>query len=272
MRNARSIALVSGVAALLVVLYWLRLGGDWNDTLRSVLYAGVPWIAVVTIGMSIRAYGEGPRRSQLLLFWFAVLSYAIAEAIWVWDFNIARITPFPSVADVFYLLSYPLFLSGIVLAIRLNRVDLRAVRAATWFLFGIIVLCVAFIVLYFGVSQGLGSDLSPLGNAIMVSYSVGDIALCLLALGALVLALEYRGGHLMRFWLMMLCAFGLVLVADIGYSAYYDRYVSGDVLTVNVIESIWIFSYVFFALAGLSRLDLIRGAIDHAKGAPPMDS
>jgi len=53
-------------------------------------------------------------RRTWLLIGLAALSNAIAEGLWMYYESILHVDPFPSLADLFYLLFYPLMLAGIL--------------------------------------------------------------------------------------------------------------------------------------------------------------
>ncbi|NBS42114.1 hypothetical protein EBS80_05685 [bacterium] len=260
MKRSLSNLLLGAIVLLLIGLYWLRLGGDANETLRSALYAGIPWVAVGSVGAALLAYGRGTLRPTLACLALALLSYAVAEGLWVWYQSVLHVDPFPSLADLFYMLAYPLFFAAIVSAIWRARVNWKRIHSATRFLLVVVAALVAFLVAYFGIYRGYHPELSTIANVVSIGYSGADLVLLILCLAVLVLAWEYRGGRLMEFWLLLFAAFSLTLMADIGFSIENAPYIAGDVLTVNVLDSLWILSYLSYAIAAQRMLAYIHAA------------
>ena len=95
--------------------------------LRTVVYAGGEIATFAGILAGVRRYRpDAPRVWHLLAA--AVGTWLIGDVIWG-AYQIADRDPFPSIADVFYLAGYPLFVAGLVMATRkrARRLDQRAV-------------------------------------------------------------------------------------------------------------------------------------------------
>ncbi len=71
-------------------------------------------IALLGLLIAAKKTFPAPVRRAWLLMSLASLSNAIAEVIWLYYESVLKIDPFPSPADVFYLLFYPLMLAGIL--------------------------------------------------------------------------------------------------------------------------------------------------------------
>ncbi len=113
--------------------------------------------------------------------WFfltlAAFSNVIAEVIWLYLESIQQVEPFPSIADLFYLLYYPLTLMGVLLLpfAPMRRRD----QTLLWLDLGIIVLAGGMLFGYFliGPISDLKVTASSLERIVALSYPVGDLML-----------------------------------------------------------------------------------------------
>lgn len=245
---------------LLILAYWMRMGGEVNAAFRTLFYLAVPWTAFVCALIAAVQYGKGSLRPVFWTFAAGLLCYGIAEGLWLWYDLILQVDPFPSLADAFYLGAYPFFFAGIVWALRQAEFSWKMIHPSTRFLLALIVALAGIFEGYFGIYQGYQPSLPVLDNVISMSYSVADFFLLMFSLLVLILAWEYRGGKLMRFWLWVFVACLTTLAADIGFSMFYDAYLGEEIIAVNALDSLWILSYLFFALAMTSVVEYIQNA------------
>ncbi|HEX9092881.1 MAG TPA: hypothetical protein VF902_02755, partial [Coriobacteriia bacterium] len=84
---------------------------DIVETLIGLLSAGFVIWAALSIGK-----GE-PVGRQWLLIGGGVLMFAIGDVVWTYYEVVAQVEPpYPGLADVFYVLQYPLLAAGVILA------------------------------------------------------------------------------------------------------------------------------------------------------------
>ncbi len=97
---------------ILVYLGWIAFhwGGEENVTLIGDLaYLPVDLIAVIAAWRVFTQKDLDPRiRRMWLLLGLAFFSYFTGDLIWAYFENVLQVQPFPSVADLFYLLFAPL--------------------------------------------------------------------------------------------------------------------------------------------------------------------
>ena len=169
------------VISLLVLVYsaWI-LAGFWlpgSDLAFSSLLLILCYLSAFGQGMHI---AFSPRFDSLLRrawLWIglAQLSLALAEIIWFYQESILMMAAFPSLADVFYLLFYPLTLTGLMLFPFAPLVGRE--RRMLWLDLGIVMTTIAMILWYFILAAKSWAEVFSLGDLISLAYVLGDFIL-----------------------------------------------------------------------------------------------
>lgn len=207
-------------------------------TLRDLLYVGVGAVCAVR---THRAAGRipGPQRRAWRLLALGLGAWVLGDAVWTLLERGLGVQPFPSVADVAYVVSYPLLAAGLVRAFPAPR-D----RRPTWLLDALLVTSGPLLVLWLLVLEptlsGWGAD--PLGTAVGALYPAGDaVLLLLLARAATATGDQPRALRLITWGVLaILLADELFLLAP-GWPALDDR--------VHLIDTLWLLGYVLLACA-----------------------
>ncbi len=106
---------------------------------------------------------------------FANLSNALAETLWFYYESVLHTDPFPSLADFFYLLYYPLMLMGLL---RFPSAPLaRRERLILWLDLGILMVAGSMVSWYFILAPLSLTVEQNLAGAIAIAYPVGDLLL-----------------------------------------------------------------------------------------------
>ncbi len=170
------------------------------------------------------------------LFGAGMLAVTIGDFIWYWLVLVENVSPEVSLADIFYLVEYPLFIVGVLLLVR-ARLD-RAVVLDTM----IVTVSAFMIVLEFLVLPSLQDyDGSTIGLIVMLSYPIADVALAAVAMRALLV------GDLRLPWLgLVLAGVVAVVMADL-----LNLGVSLTDLTLDPspLDGLWLVSMVLWAAA-----------------------
>jgi hypothetical protein len=184
--------------ASLAKLALLLLGTAWSWRSRSALEAGNPvrpaWTLLAS-GLFSNFLG------QVLL-----ARYQLA----------GEPTPFPSVADVFYMLAYPLWGVALVRFVRAyDEVGLpigtRAERAVTLAVTAVACCALAALVL----RPVLAADLPPLEEALNAAYPLLDMALLVPLALLLRITWRFRGGQVATAWVVVLSGFVFMCAGDV---------------------------------------------------------
>ncbi|MDZ4178359.1 MAG: hypothetical protein U1E29_03880, partial [Coriobacteriia bacterium] len=191
-------------------------GGAFVGSMPSLLTGVLASAIAIWAALSFDR-GEALRR-QWLLIGIGMTLILIGDAAYAYLEVIAQEVLFPSVADVFYLLSFVFFAGGVVQALFgfRNSLDLRKPML---FAFGACVLVTA--ALWTGVFQPVLGDpeASGLEKVLSVLYPVGDIWLLVFPAAALAVALSPLGqGRLAWPWWALAVAFALIAVSDTAFT------------------------------------------------------
>lgn len=88
-----------------------------DQIVRDIVYAGLGLGSVVAILIGVRRHASAPKAAWYL-FAAGLFSWSIGDSIYSWNADVRHTVPFPSAADVFYLIAYPLLAAGIAVLIR----------------------------------------------------------------------------------------------------------------------------------------------------------
>jgi serine phosphatase RsbU (regulator of sigma subunit) len=187
----------------------------------------------------------GQRLAPVLLG-MGILCYVLGQMYFTfYDLVLQQIPPFPSIADVGYLMEYPFFLLGILL---LPARPIPVASRARIALDGLMIMTAAltfswYFILGPVIQQGGGTVLA---KAISAAYPLADIVLiaCLL-----ILALR-PGEHALRvaaYLLALGLLFVVVLDSIYGYQTLNDLYVTGTILDVG-----WPLAYMLIGLGAFA--------------------
>ena len=198
-------------------------------------------------------------------WWLLLVSHLfdmIADILWVYYELVLQIDPFPSLADFFYIASYPVFLIGILLLVEKGRSRTRQVN--TW-LDTILVFVSTFLFLWVLLLHPLLQSMAGeplLDQALNMAYLIGDLMLII----ALLVLMYKRSPETLSTPLMLLAASLLVdIVADLAFSyqSISDSYVSGGWVDIG-----WVAGYALLGTAAYYQTTQKTATIQQ----PHMDS
>ena len=207
-----ALALAIGAGTAVVALHdWFGVGGSALDyAAEAPIYDAV----IVAAGATclLRSLSAGEERGAWIAFGAAILSWAAAEIYWTAAILDDPTPPYPSPADVGYLLFYPLAGLGLALLVRARA------HALNWRLWmdgaiaalGTAALGAAF-VFDFVAEQTSGTSLQV---ATTLAYPLGDIVLLSLVVGVIALT-RWRPG---RSWSFLLAGLAALAFADVAYT------------------------------------------------------
>lgn len=220
---------------MLVYAFWtlFQWGGPENVALISDLaYLPVSLFATLAAWRVAASQQLGSRlRLAWLILGFSILSQFIADLIWFYFEIVLEIAPFPSLADVFYLLFYPLTLWGLLT---------MPVSPLTWnerlrFLIDLMIVLIGAwtAVWYFVLSPIAASTASDrLSQVLTAAYPIGELVL---VGGVVSLLLRRPPPSTLAALLIVLGGLTLYIVADLifGYQSLGGMYRSGGWLDIG---------------------------------------
>lgn len=194
-----------------------------------------------------------PKRQRLIweLIGAGLLFHFLGEIVWgVYEIVLSIEAPYPSIADVFWLIGYfPLF---IALLLCRNELGAKLKRYEFSILPGV-VLFFAAISFYFLIIPAMISGTAPLLEKFFdVAYLTGDL---LLVIPSVMIVILFGKGIWGKPWLFICLGFVSFSIADSVYSYLTNKglYESG-----NFIDLVWLLGYVFMALAAFYHLYIVN--------------
>jgi len=209
LRGTLAILLLGGT--LLVALhYWLGIGGGLHFAIGSVVYDAV--VLGAGVACLVRASAFGRERRAWILIGAAILVWGAAEVYWAAFIEGNPDAPYPSPADVGYLLFYPLAYTGLALLVRAraHEMNWRLWMDGAIAALGTAAVGAAF-VFDFVAEKAEGS---PLQVATTLAYPLGDIAMVAMVVGVVALT-GWRPG---RTWSLLLAGLTALVIADIAFT------------------------------------------------------
>jgi len=234
MERPRAAVLYLALSLASVVCYFTL-----GETLASFCYLTMSTLAFVAVIVGLRRFRPSDPKPWIVLA-AAQASFLIADLVWyVYEWFDPNGAPYPSGADGFYLLGYPLLAVGLLMFIRARQPRYRLTAAIDAILIGL----AAVLVLWIAVIDGVIHDntIPALERLVTVAYPIGD-AMVLAA--AVYLVLTGRAGR--RSLYLLVASLGALLIGDVidtvlGVTSTYPA--PSDVF--------WLISYVLFGLAAL---------------------
>jgi signal transduction histidine kinase len=207
---------------------------------QSIYYdvLGLSAVGAVYVG-TLRNLPKGERLAWHL-FSVGLLGEVAGDAVWtVYQVQLNRDPPLPSIADAFYLGGYPLLAAGVFLILR--RLGTQTSRAAV--LDTVVIFCGVVLVQWVFFIDPYNHKHFGTEGARLVSMAYP--AMDTLLLVALAQLLVGPGGRTVAYR-MLLASVGLWVVADEIYGLNTASYQGGDWL-----DALWLLSYVIWGAAAL---------------------
>ncbi len=235
------------------------------DQLRLVL-TDIATPVVEFLGAGALYYGARKSRTisrRISLAWtilaFSILSFAIGDTVWaILEAGLGQ-TPFPSPADYFYLLFYPLILMG-VLILPPGRFTNREWLKRSLDMGTVMVAAVlGFWNLLLGPIQAANHTTPAVTQFLSLCYPVGD----LLLLWASLLLIYYQSkGQRSSASMFLVGGAVVMLITDciFGYESLIGTYLSGGILDFG-----WVVAFLTFGVAGVLQARDIRSPASKAQ-------
>lgn len=231
-------------------IYWVRPFGSFNELARNIVYVLAPLFAVIfSMYLSFIFGASGIRARTFRLMFMGILFLFIGEVSYVYFDFIAHIKPFPSLADLFYVSSYPFILFSIISEILHVGPSLFKLNKKTIVIASMISIPTFVTFFYLGVYLVYDPAVSLINNIFSVGYGIGDLMIIIGGVFLYNLAQRAKGGKLSNFWLKVLTGFIFILCADLLFARYNSQYSATDYWFKNIMDSLWIAGYVVLASA-----------------------
>lgn len=214
-------------------------GGPGLNTLTdSWVYEAIEFVALAVCIARVKRRRE--QRTAWALITVSLVFWTAGDLIWsVWLDYIPN-PPDPSVADIGYLLMYPVMYGGLMALLRSRT---RQVLAAQWLDGGVVALAVGAVaatMVFADVLSGTTGHIAA--DVVNVTYPVADFILLMFVAIAYVLAGRRAG----RDWLGLGCGVTLLAGADILYA---EQSAGGAYVSTGLVNVLYLSSFIVVAIA-----------------------
>ena len=179
-------------------------------------------LVAAAVLMLARARYEPTARRAWLAFGLAMTAWSVGTVAWSLAYGGDPDPPYPTFADIFWLLWYPLMIAGVVFLIRVRFRRFELHRWMDGIAVTLIVLVAGFALVVQPVAEA--SSRSPLATAVDFSYPVLDVLL----IGALLGVYGLLGWKPDRMWILIGLAILAMTIADAAFAVQEARGVSED--------------------------------------------
>lgn len=254
--------LLLGFATLHFSWLVLRWGEDAQQLLLgNVLYI-IPTLISALVIITAALKQEGKARRGWLLIGLGITAQFVGNSLWGYLELVPKVEPFPSLADLLYLLFGPLVVAGLFQLMPAPRSRREALRLRLD-----VAITVGALGLYFWrflLAPPLTWGESTLPTLVTLAYPVLDLLLLSLVL-LLIMRERQREFFHVEFVLL-----GLGLIAQIGADVLFSAAAAtGAYYSGHPLDALWTSSAVLFALA--ARTSLIQGHHLITRGAVPLN-
>jgi hypothetical protein len=180
-----------------------------------------------------RLRGSKGENTVWLLLSLGLLLWLGGETLWLYLENTLQEVPFPSVADVSWLVGYPVLFAALFFEYKRLDVDLGRKRKVSVLALVLVAAVVMIWALLYNIA--VSDEVSLTEKFLDLAYPIGDLALLYVAL---LLSFVYLGGRLGRSWILISAGFILFSFADLAFSylTWEELYWSG-----HPVDLLWIF-------------------------------
>jgi hypothetical protein len=215
-----------------------------RHVIAALLQIAAPLVAAFACTAAARAYAPGDReRAVWLISAAAALAWAVGRVIFAgYQWLGGTALPYPSIADLFFVLFYILVAAALALEVRLvlPMID-RPVRLALLGL-GVAAWVAGFLYI---LAPIMASGAGPAVKLLAAFYPT--VAVFLIPAG-LAPAIGFRGGTSAYAWLAVAASALCLAAASLGYAflTWYNLYSD-----VHLVNGLWVLGFVLLALGGL---------------------
>ncbi len=245
----RRFAIAAGLALVASVLFLIwtafRIGGDKPTIAIDDIGEGVAsGIAAISLVVATRR-SSGRTRAAWALLAASAASWTIGEAIWSWFEVVQGISvPFPSAADIGFLLAIPLAIAGVLTFTTAPR--RLATRGEAVLAGAIVALSLLFVAWALGLRTVYDQSQQPVpATLIGLAYPIGDIVVITVLLIALRRASKAQFGRMV----ILIAGLASIAVADSTFTYLTANGTYGAI--GSVLDIGWVIGYLLIALAPL---------------------
>jgi PAS domain S-box-containing protein len=256
--------------ALIITSFGLTMMALSNNQEANMIFTDIASVFIdglVTLALFYCSMYCYFHEKRIYLAWLVLaiarLDFTIADAIWAYTEIVLQEIPFPSLADYFYIVHYPLFLIGIFFlpSIRFTSSERLKMMLDT----GIVMISAMLVFWSLIIAPTIqeSGDIDAFSLALSIAYPVADLVL-LFAVLELIFKRIYQKRQTPLLFLV-----GGIFVLIITDAIYFRQTLVGTYVAGGLLDMGWPIAYVLIGLAALSQVDVIhRGAFFEAENNP----
>lgn len=256
------LSLIIALYIATICLYIFFVGEEpGNSLLHNIFYLTFAILPVFGGVVATKVFGLKNKHGLALLFLTLGTSLLfLGEVTWFYFEFIISADPFPSVADVMYLLAQPFLFLGLFVELKIAGLKNMKMSNLVSALTVIVSLFFIGIVSYFGMYLAFDAEVAWIENMVVMAYGVADLILIITSIFILNVVSDYRGGKMFKGWLAIMFGFIAFLFADVLFAAFGEEYENFELL-YRQIDLLWITAYGLFAIGFFT----ISGVIEDVK-------
>jgi hypothetical protein len=246
--KAQKLLLVSIILVGFLLIFATFLGKEAAKVVTDITYIPVTGMVVALSALlALRFKQYGNHGKAWLCFLGGAVTWFIGETIWTVYELVFNVNPFPSLADVFFIAGYPLFLFFLIYY--LKPVRKAASRKIT---VGAITMAVVIMIPSVYMAYNFDPKVSLLENALATSYPIADSIILVPALIGVVL---FFRGEVNFTWSLICLAIVLQSAADslFQYATFTNTYYSG-----HPADIIFLWSYILFSFGVYDHIQIFK--------------
>ncbi|MBI2111525.1 MAG: GHKL domain-containing protein [Nitrosarchaeum sp.] len=227
---------------------------SWISFLAYVIVPGT--LVVFSIILTIKLYKQKHFQSKAFLFFTIGTSFwFIAEQIWAAYVYVYDADPFPSIADIFYMATYPFFIAFLLISLKPIR---KSITKKIWLFSSVLsftFLIPSLLACYNALEEAEGG-LDPISKSIALAYPIlSSFQLVPAIIGIMFLAKK----GVSYSWMLLLFGFLIFVVSDTFYlfseldGSYYDG---------HPVDLMYLYSFILLIFSLHNRLKLANDSND----------
>jgi PAS domain S-box-containing protein len=234
---------ISGLSLLIST----NLDKELGSMVSNAYFLVIPATLVLVSVLSVRKHGVTDKNKGILWLFviYAILS-AVAEISWIVYESVLQKDPYPSVADLFWLASYPIllvFLLAYLKPIRKSIPQNTKVFSA--------VICGGFIIPTLTISYFIKMDLAPTELLLSMSYPILETAILFVVMTA---TISMAGKKNNEFLIAILFAMIFFTISDVLFLLEAESYAGGELADIG-----WLYGYVLLVFGVLRYKQIEKG-------------
>ena len=237
-KNLKLIPIFSGAFLLTILMYLFKPFGENFYILADIIPILYSLLSLIFAFQSYKLIGfKSIQGKSLFLIFMALLFWFLGELTWgVYEILIGIKSPSPSIADIFWLSGYPLFICSLYYLSKM--ISVRFEKFKTIIIFTLIF--AISISIYKLTIPSLKEETTILEKVINNSYVIFD---GILLISLILVIVGFSNSKFILSWGLIFLSILVILIADIYYNIYSEIYETGD-----IIDILWDLGYLLFSL------------------------